>query len=102
MDEYLLVKRLKGETFNAIGNALGVSQKAALNRFRRRYPNISEPGYIPRNHIHSFETRAAVVEMRKRKVPLKVVAAKFGLRVNQVSGIWNHWRDYEQPRRKVA
>ena len=98
MDEYLLTKRLKAETFAAIGAALGVSQKAALNRFRRRFPEIAEPGYIPRNHVHSFETRAAVVKMKQAGMSHKQIAAKLGLRLFQAAGIWNHWRDYQSPR----
>ena len=99
MDEYLKVQRKRGESFATIARAMGISDRSARNRYRVLFLNVLDPDYMPRRIIHNLETRLAVVEMRQRKVPLKVVALKLGLRVNQVHGIWNHWRDYVSVRK---
>lgn len=98
MDEYLLKKRLKGESFRAIGAGIGVSEKAARQRFVRRFPNVKQPTYIPHVRVHSFETRAAVIEMKQKGASHKQIARELNIRTWQVCGIWNHWRDYILPR----
>lgn len=94
MDEYLLTKRMKGETFKLIGSALGVSERAAHNRWFRRFPHVVVPQYIRRHRVHSLELRDSIVAMKKCGLSHKQIAEKTGLRLWQVAGIWNHWRDY--------
>ena len=101
MDEYLVKKRLEGMAFHRIGAVVGVSRSAAQVRFKKLVPNAGYV-YVPHVRVYDYQTREAVVAMKMRGLTLRQISNKMGLRVTQVHGIWNHWRDYESPRRSAA
>lgn len=99
MDEYLLKKSRAGETFRTIASGLGVSRGAAWERYVRLCHRIGQSPYRIRRRAHSDETRATVIAMKRGGKSHSQIAAELGLRINQVAGIWNTWRDRDQHRR---
>lgn len=104
MEEYMYVKRLRGDSFREIGSAIGVSDKTAANRFRAVFPDFVKPRvrHVPTRREHSAETRAEVVRLRQEGMTLRQIGNTLGLRVMQVNGIWAHWRGRKQDRREAA
>ena len=101
MDEFLCKLRHEGMAFHKIAFLLDVSATSAKERFRKVHPNAPYI-YVPHRKAHNFETRAAVVKMKHEGRKLSEIGALLGLRVDQVHGIWWHWRTYEGPRRGAA
>lgn len=102
MDEYLFKKRMKGESFTSIASSLGVTRRAAHVRFRRVFGDKLPPGMTRRVSKHSWQTKAAVVEMKQGGKRLKEIAAELGLNTNQVHGIWWYWRQHHTAVQEAA
>lgn len=98
MDEYLLKKAAAGEPFRCIASALGVTRGAAWARYVRLCELNGVSPYRSSRRAHSEQTRQVVLSLKRSGLSHKEVASRVGLRLNQVCGIWNHWRDYEHRR----
>lgn len=102
MDEYLFKKARAGEPFHVIASGLGVSRAAAWSHYVAACEQRGISPYRIKRRAHSDETRAKVIAMRMRGISSLEIARATGLRLNQVTGIWNTWRDRDQYRSQVA
>lgn len=98
-EEYLFIKAKKGESMRHIASMIGCSFYAAKDRYRKICMGRGISHLRKRVTRHSEQTRATVIAMKHGGRTLVEIAAELGLGINQVAGIWNHWRDYSQHRR---
>lgn len=92
MDEYLMVKRSKGELFQDIASTLGVRRSSVMRRYKILCAELGVQRYQWRNGKHGQQTRRKVIEMKLSGAKLTEIAATVGLGTNQAYGIWSRWR----------
>lgn len=92
MDEYLMVKRSKGELFQDIASTLGVPRGSLMRRYKMLCSELGVERYQWRNGKHSHQTRCQVIQMKMAGSKITEIAATVGLGENQAYGIWSRWR----------
>lgn len=92
MDEYLMVKRSKGELFQDIASTLGVPRGSLMRRYKMLCAEQGVKRYEWRNGKHAHQTRRQVIQMKLAGSKITEIAATVGLGENQAYGIWSRWR----------
>lgn len=92
MDEYLMVKRSKGELFQDIASTLGVRRASVMRRYKMLCAEQGVKRYEWRNGKHAHQTRRQVIQMKLAGSKITEIAATVGLGENQAYGIWSRWR----------
>ena len=102
MDEYLMKKRAQGEPFYPIASALNVTRASAACRYIRLCNQLGISPYKRKLKKHAPETLDTVIVLRRSGKSHKQIARELNLGINQVCGIWNHWRDHRRFRSAEA
>ena len=92
MDEYLMVKRSKGELFQDIASILGVRRTSVMRRYKMLCAERGVERYQWRNGKHPHQTRRQVIQMKLAGSKITEIAATVGLGEGQAYGIWSRWR----------